>query len=157
MARSLEGCGAKMINKATYNRRSELTIFATIGAFILLRIATFAFDLNLSPFDCLMLGVLMAIGSFIWNFRPGLDLAVQAEQAKASSEDEFTRLFKLAAGCAFFVVLFVAGSAVVTLHPPVKHLEKAKLVAFLVPPFLAVFAPRIIAIFRLLADSYRRI
>jgi hypothetical protein len=99
----------------------------------------------------------MAIGSFIWNFRPGLDLAFQAEQAKASSEDEFTRLFKLAASCAFVVVLLVAGSAVVALHPPVKHLEKAKLVAFLVPPFLAVFVPRVIAIFRLLADSYRRI
>jgi hypothetical protein len=86
-----------MINKATYNRRSELTIFATIGAFILLRIEIFAFDLNLLPFDYLLLGMLLAIGSFVWNFRPGLDLAFQAQQAKASPEDEFTRLFKVAA------------------------------------------------------------
>lgn len=146
-----------MINKAAYNRRSELTIFATIGAFILLRIAIFAFDLNLSPSDCLLLGMPMAIGSFIWNFRPGLDLAFQAEQAKASSEDEFTRLFKIAAGCVFIAVLFAGGLAIIALHPPVKHLEKARLIALLAPPVLAMLAPRIIAIFRLLADSYRRI
>lgn len=146
-----------MINKRTYNSRSELTIFATIGAFVLLRIATFAFNLNLSPFDYLLLGMPLAIGLFIWNFRPGLDLAFQAQQAKASSEDEFTRLFKIAAGCLFFAVLFVGGLAVITLHPPVKHLEKAKVIAFLAPPVLSIAAPRFIAIFRLLTDSYRRI
>jgi hypothetical protein len=59
-----------MIDKRTYNRRSELTTFATIVAFVLLRIATFAFNLSLSPFHYLMLGIAMAIGLFIWNFRP---------------------------------------------------------------------------------------
>lgn len=146
-----------MIDKRTYNRRSELTTFATIGAFALLRIATFAFNVSLSPFHYLMLGMAMAIGLFIWNFRPGLDLAFQTQQAKASSEDEFTRLFKIAAACLFFAVFFVGGLAVFTIHPPAKHLEKANVIAFLVPPFLSIAAPRFIAIFRLLKDSYRRI
>ncbi|MDM9645784.1 hypothetical protein [Rhizobium sp. S163] len=146
-----------MIDKRTYNRRSELATFGVIGAFVLLRVATFAFKVSLSPFDYLMLGMPLAIGLFIWNFRPDLDLAFQAQLAKASSEDEFTRLFKIAAACLFFAVLFVAGLAFITIHPPVKHLEKANVIAFLAPPFLSIAAPRFIAIFGLLTDSYRRI
>ncbi|MFK0329959.1 hypothetical protein ACIQUB_02400 [Rhizobium sp. NPDC090275] len=144
-----------MINKAAYNRRGNFTACAIIGAYILLRAAMFAFDLTLSPFDCLLLGMPLAIVSFIWNFRPDLDLTFQTERAKASSEDEFTRFLKLAVACFFFAVMIVAGLFLVTLDPPVKHLEKAKAVAFLLPPFLAAVAPMFIAIFRLLADSYR--
>ncbi|MBB3138313.1 hypothetical protein FHS26_006091 [Rhizobium pisi] len=145
-----------MIDKKAYNRRASLTMYVSVGMFALFRVALFVFDLKISPFDCLLLGIALAIGSFICNFRPDLDLAFQTERARASSEDEFTRLFKLAAGGVFLAALFVSGLIVVTLYPE-KNPEEARLIAFLAPPIMAAVSPMFIAIFRLLSDSYRKI
>jgi hypothetical protein len=147
---------ASMVDKNTYNKRLNRTLLANVGALLLLRVAMIVFDLKVSPSHFLTLGIVLAIGSFIYNFRPDLDLAFQIQQAKASSEDEFTRCFKLAAGGVFLLVLFTSGMIATTLSPEVNP-EKARLLSFLVPPALASISPRFIAIFRLLADSYRKI
>ncbi|MBP2490907.1 putative membrane protein [Rhizobium leguminosarum] len=145
-----------MIDRKTYNRRINRTLLMIIGAFLLLRFAEFVFGLQVSPSHCLMLGIALAIASFIYNFRPDLDLAFQIQRAKASSEDEFVRYFKLAAGGIFVLVLFISGAIVATVSPEINP-ATARAITFFVPPALASVSPMFIAIFRLLADSYRRI
>lgn len=145
-----------MIDRKTYHRRINRTLLVIVGAFLLLRFAEFVFDLQVSPSHCLMLGTGLAIASFIYNFRPDLDLAFQIQRAKATSEDEFVRYFKLAAGGVFILVLFISGAIVATVSPEMNPAQ-ARLLTFFVPPALASVSPVFIAIFRLLADSYRKI
>ncbi|MEF0938950.1 hypothetical protein [Rhizobium sp. BR 362] len=145
-----------MIDKRTYNKQLNRTLLANVGAVLLLRVAMSVFELKVSPSQSLILGIVLAIGSFIYNFRPDLDLAFQIQQAKAASEDEFTRYFKLAAGGVFLLLLFTSGLVATLLSSEINP-GKATLISVLAPPVLASVYPRFIAIFRLLADSYRKI
>lgn len=144
----------EMIDKARYNRRIIRTFHASVYAALLLVGSLLVLDISVTPSHLLALSIVMAIIAFIYNYRPRSDLAFQIQASKSSSQDEFERYFKLAVGGLFLLAFF--GTALL-LAAPEMHSPKEKLISLIFPPFLTAVAPRFIAIFRLLARSYRKI
>jgi hypothetical protein len=143
-----------MIDKVRYNRRFIRTVHASVYVALVLAGGLLVLDITLTPSHFLAVSTVMAIVAFMYNYRPRSDLVFQIQASKSSSQDEFERYFKLTAGGLFLLAFF---GTTLLLAAPEMHSLKEKLISLICPPFLAAIAPRFIAIFRLLAHTYRRI
>jgi hypothetical protein len=63
--RSASKSGGRKEDQTTYQRRGKLTAVAIIAAYVLLRLAAFTFNENLSPVACLLLGMALSIFTFL--------------------------------------------------------------------------------------------